>query len=122
MATIPPSVLKKLYVEGSLKAEASCFTFDLKNLVAPATIVGFHTLHVNGQPIDPEQVTVVPPNGNVVPMKEIKDQRPLHFPVGVTITLRVEDETLPPGDHELTLHTEVKEIGSLDIPISDTVE
>ncbi len=122
MATIPPSVLKKLYVEGSLRAESSCFTFDLKNLVAPATIVGFNTLQVDGEAVNPQQVTVVPPNGNVIPIEEIKQNRPLDFPVGVTITLRVDDEPLPPGHHELSLHTEVKEIGSLDIPISDTVE
>jgi hypothetical protein len=33
----------------------------------------------------------------------------------------VSGETLEPGHHDLALHVAVKEIGSLDIPISDAV-
>ena len=37
------------------------------------------------------------------------------------LTLHVSDETLEPGQHDLAVRVEVKEIGSLDIPVSDTI-
>lgn len=119
MAVIPPSMLEKLYVEGSLRAEDEGFAFDLKNLVAPAVITGFEGLDVDGRPMDPAQVTVEPPSHNPRAMDRISPRRPLHFPVGAIITLRVAGQTLHPGRHELTVHLEVKEIGPLDVPISD---
>ena len=121
MPVIPPTVLKKLYVEGSLRLEDSGFAFDLKNLIAPATITEVEGLDVDGEAIDDSLVAVVPPSGNSRPISQISSGTPLHFPVGVVVTLRVASEPLELGQHELTLHLTVKEIGSLDIPISDTV-
>ncbi|MEE8392103.1 MAG: hypothetical protein V3S14_15085 [Anaerolineae bacterium] len=48
MPAIPPFVLKKLYVKGSLRAEADGFALDLKNSIAPASIVAFTGLDVDG--------------------------------------------------------------------------
>lgn len=121
MPVIPPTVLKKLYLEGSLRLEDNGFAFDLKNLIAPATITQVEGLEVDGESIDDSLVTIVPPSGNSRPIGQISPGTPLHFPVGVVVTLRVASEALEPGQHELILHLEMKEIGSLDIPISDTV-
>lgn len=118
MSTIPPFVLKKLYVEGSLRDEGESFAFDLKNLVAPATITAFDGLIVDGKAIDTAQVTLVPSEGNPRSMDRISKRSPLDFPIGAAVTLRVE-ETLEPGPHKLILRVSVKEIGSLDIPVSD---
>jgi hypothetical protein len=121
MPIIPPTVLKKLYVEGSLRLVDGGFAFDLKNLIAPATITSVESLEVDGEKIDDSQVTIVPPSGNARPIERISSARPLDFPVGVVVTLHVSDETLEPGKHDLTLHLDVKEIGSLDIPVSDII-
>lgn len=121
MPVIPPSVLKKLYVKGSLRPEDQGFAFDLKNLIAPATITEIDGLDVDGEAIDDSMVTIVPPSGNSRAADRISSGRPLHFPVGVVVSLHVAAEPLEPGQHELTLHVKVKEIGSLDIPISDAV-
>jgi len=121
MPVIPPTVLKKLYVKGSLRPEDRGFAFDLKNLIAPATITDVESLDVDGESIEASLVTVVPPSGNSRRIDQISSGTPLHFPVGVVVTVRVASETLEPGEHELVLHMKVKEIGSLDIPISDTV-
>jgi len=122
MPVIPPPVLKKLYVGGSLRLEDEGFAFELKNLIAPATIIEITGLSVDGEAVDESQVTVVPPSGNSRSADRISSGRPLHFPVGLVVTIQIADESLEPGEHELTLHVEVKEIGSLQIPISDTVQ
>jgi hydroxymethylglutaryl-CoA reductase (NADPH) len=121
MPVIPPTVLKKLYVKGSLRPDDGGFAFDLKNLIAPATITELKGLDVDGEPIDGSSLTIVPPSGNSRPADRISPGRPLEFPVGVVVTLRVAAEPLDPGHHDLALHVEIKEIGSLEIPISDTV-
>lgn len=121
MPVIPPTVLKKLYVEGSLRLEDGGFAFDLKNLIAPATITRVESLEVDGEKVDDSQVVIVPPSGNGRPIERISSGRPLSFPVGVVVTLHVSGETLEPGEHDLTLHVDVKEIGPLDIPVSDCI-
>ncbi|MGD2176372.1 MAG: hydroxymethylglutaryl-CoA reductase [Anaerolineae bacterium] len=121
MPVIPATVLKKLYVKGSLRVKEGGFVFDLKNLIAPATITGIEGLELDGEKVDDSQVTIVAPSGGSRPVGHISSGRPLQFPVGVVVTLHVSDETLEPGQHDLAVRVEVKEIGLLDIPVSDTI-
>jgi hydroxymethylglutaryl-CoA reductase (NADPH) len=121
MTVIPPTVLKKLYVKGSLRAQDDGFAFDLKNLIAPATITSIEGLKVDGEKVEDSRVTIVSPSGSSRPIGQVSPGTPLQFPVGVVITLLVSDETLEPGQHDLAVRLGVKEIGSLDIPVSDTI-
>ncbi len=121
MPAIPPFVLKKLYVKGSLRVEDDGFALDLKNTIAPANVTAFTGLDMDGQTTDPAQVTLVPPGGNPRSMSEVSAQAPLLFPVGATVTLRVAGKILEPGSHELIIHIVVQEVGPLDIPISGTL-
>jgi len=121
MPAIPPFILKKLYVRGSLHTEGDGFAFDIENTIAPATITAFTALDVDGQAMDAAQVTLVPPGGNPRPMSEVSDQAPLHFPIGATVTLRATGKVLDPGPHELVIHVVVQEVGPLDIPVSDAL-
>jgi hypothetical protein len=121
MPAIPPFVLRKLYVKGSLRAEDDGFTLELKNTIAPATITAFTGLDVDGQATDPAQVTLVQPSGSPRLMSAVSAQAPLLFPVGEIVPLRVAHKTLEPGPHELIIHVVVQEVGPLDIPVSDTL-
>ena len=121
MPAIPPFVLRKLYVKKSLRAEGDGFALDLKNTIAPATITAFTGLDVDGQAMDPAQVTLVPPSGNPRSIDKVSTEAPLTFPIGATVTLRVAGETLGAGPHELITHVVVQEVGPLAIPISDTL-
>jgi hydroxymethylglutaryl-CoA reductase (NADPH) len=119
MPTIPPFLLKRLYVKGSLRAENDGFTVALKNVIAPATMVGVVGLEVDGRTVTPSRVTLVVPNGNVRPADDVSHKAPVVFPVGAIVTLRVADQSLEPGSHEIIVHVVVKEVGPLGIPISD---
>lgn len=121
MPAIPPFVLKKLYVKGSMRAEGDGFALELKNSIAPGTITAFTGLDVDGQPVDSALINVVPPGGEPRAMDEISDQAPLHFGIGATVTLHIAGKTLEPGPHELVIHVVVQEVGLLDIPVSDTL-
>jgi len=119
MPAIPPFLLKKLYVKGSLRTEEDGLALDLQNVIAPGTITAFAGLNVDGQAIDLAQVTVIPPSGNPRSMGEISAQATLLFPVGAKVTLRVSGKTLEPGPHELVIRVVVQDVGLLDIPVSD---
>ena len=121
MPAIPPFILKKLYVKGSLRAEDDGFTLDLKNSIAPAVIVAFTGLDVDGQPVPPSQITITPPSGEWRAASDVSADAPLPFPASATITLRSAGQTLDPGPHELAIHVVVQDVGPLNLPISDTL-
>jgi hypothetical protein len=121
MPAIPPFVLKKLYVKGSLRTEGDGFTLDLNNSIAPAVILACAGLDVDGQPVPPIQITIIPPNGEPRLANNISAESPLPFPADATITLHAADHALNPGPHELAIHVIVQYVGPLDIPISDTL-
>ena len=119
MPAIPPFLLRKLYVKGSLRTEEDGFALDLQNVIAPGTITALTGLDVDGQAMDLAQVTVIPPSGSPRSMGEISTQATLLFPVGANVTLRVSGKTLEPGPHELVIRVVVQDVGPLDIPVSD---
>ena len=121
MPAIPSFVLKKLYVEGSLRTEDDGFALELKNVIAPGTIAAFTGLDLDGQTIDPTQITLISQNGNARPAGEVSTQALLQFPVNAAVTVRVAGQPLEPGPHELVIHIVVQEVGPLDIPVADTV-
>lgn len=121
MPAIPPFVLKKLYVKGSLRTEKDGFAFDLKNTIAPAAITTFAGLDVDGVRLTQPQVTIIPSAGQPRAMGDISVETPLHLPLNATITLHVTGEALGPELHRLAVHIVVQEVGPLEIPIADTL-
>ncbi|MCX7682270.1 MAG: hypothetical protein N2508_09980 [Anaerolineae bacterium] len=123
MPFIPPILLQKLYVKGSLRLVEGGFAFDLRNTIAPATIIGIDALEVDGRAIDivPEAITIQPEQGTPRNLKEISRQKPVYFSIYKVITVHVAGQSLSAGPHKLVVRVNVKEVGPIDIPISDTV-
>lgn len=121
MPAIPPILLKKLYVQGSLRAQGDGFALDLHNPIAPGTIVSLRGLELDGQSVPLGQVTVVQPNGEARPAAGITPQSPLQFPQGATFTLQAAGIALGRGDHRLSIRVVVQDVGPLEIPVSDRV-
>ncbi len=121
MPAIPPMLLKKLYVRGSLQATEEGFTLALKNTLAPAVISGFKGLKLNGQPVQLDGVSLLPPDEPARAAESVTPQAPLQFPLGATFTIRASGMTLSPGRHSLNITVEVQDVGKLDVPIQDRV-
>ena len=119
MPAIPPFILKKLYVRGSLQAGEEGFTLALKNTIAPGTILGLKGLELDGRAVPLEQVTVVSEAGDARPIGEVSSAAPLSFPVGATFHLRVTGVPLEPGSHDLKISVVVQDVGPLEIPVAD---
>lgn len=120
MPTIPGTLLKKLYVKGSLKNTESGFEFTLKNTLAPGAIVGIRTLVVDGEKVDGSRVEVAF-GGKTWTLDQISVQNPLDFAVNLVVTVRVKGGPLAAGQHRILIVPNTKEVGELDIEIADAV-
>jgi hydroxymethylglutaryl-CoA reductase (NADPH) len=121
MPAIPPILLKKLYVKGSLRAEGDGFALDLQNPIAPGVILGLKALKVDGAAVDLAQAAVALPDGQSRPAAAISPEAPLEFPLGATFALRVVGFPLQSGSHRLEIRVVVRDVGPLDIPVTDAL-
>ncbi len=119
MPAIPPAILKKLYVKNSLRPEGDGFVLSLQNSIAPGVIQGFKGLTLDGKAVPLDQVVIIQPDGASVPASAISEQSPILFPVGATVTLKVSGTPLAAGNHQIGIRVVVKDIGPLEIPVTD---
>ncbi|NLE77365.1 MAG: hypothetical protein GX605_11520 [Chloroflexi bacterium] len=118
MPVIPAFMLKKLYVQGSLANTPDGFSLALKNTLAQGTIVGMRPLVVDGREYPPDSITVTIA-GLSVSAAKVGKQTPHAFPIGVTATLQVQAEPLVHGEHSLAITVETREVGELNIEVTD---
>ena len=119
MPTIPPFMLKQLYVKGSLRNTADGFTLTLRNNLAAATLIGIDLAVDNTQVDHAGLAIVVGPTRT--PAAMITTETPLRFETGVPTTVEVQGAPLPPGEHKLTFLATTREIGAVTIEVSDSV-
>ncbi len=111
---IPPSVLRQLYVQGSLTNVEGGLAFRLRNNLAPATVLGME-ISVDGEPAGDFEVRS---GGRTIGAGELGSG---------TLTFRVRDEaeifvrgrTLAPGRHRVELKVRTKEWGVLAFDFED---
>ncbi|NOX62233.1 MAG: hypothetical protein GXP42_09865 [Chloroflexi bacterium] len=116
---IPTALLKRFYVKGSLHNSEDGFEFRLKNTIAPATVVSFGPIEVDGEPFGPDQVVITASRPRTANTITAKAPLPLHM--GKTVTLRVLGPPLTPGSHEIAVHAVTREVGPVIIEIDDSV-
>ncbi|MGI8589228.1 MAG: hypothetical protein ACR2M0_16325 [Chloroflexia bacterium] len=121
MPTIPTGMLKQLYRRGSLRNVAGGWEFTMRNSLASATLVGIGVA-CNGVELDTGTVRVVQPEAGMErSAAEISAEEPLRFPVGVDTVIRVAGPSLPRGTHTLAVRADTREIGTVTIPVQDTL-
>ena len=121
-AMIPTFLLKKLYVKGSFKNNADGFELTLRNTLAPGTLLGFSPLQIDGRDIPLDRVLIIVNDAPPRRASDISLATPSPFPLNGTVTIRVEDQPLPPGAHRVTVEVNTQEAGALKIDAEDTIE
>ncbi len=120
MPYVPPALLKKLYLKGSLANTGEGFSFKLKNTLAPGTITSFRGIEVDGKPCPLEDVYLITP-GLERQAAEVGARKPFLLQINQEVTMLVKGVTLEPGPHRITVKVTTKEVGDLDIPVEDEV-
>ena len=121
MDFIPTYMLKRIYVEGSLKNVDCGFEFQMTNNIAPGTLTGLKKIEVDGKVIEADKIMVGKKEATMK-ASECSYQKPIYFNMGDVLVIRALGETLPPGKHDLVLTVSVAEIGNVNVPISDTIQ
>lgn len=112
LVKIPPDILKKLYVKDSLKNIEDGFQFELRNVLADATIVGPIKISIDDKDIDPGRIKLVIEE-NEINSKDISSEKPVIFRIKKVVKIKVKDEKLEPGSHNIRLETATREYGNL---------
>ena len=111
--SIPEFVLRKLVLPGSLKRTPSGFKFIIHNTFAPATITRFG-LTIDGNAIDPSQITMCETGGTVKHALECTSENPLLIPVNIDILITANSMT-PLG--KIGVKAVTKEVGPIEFVI-----
>jgi hypothetical protein len=115
---IPTYMLAKVYVKGSLKNNENGFELAVQNVVDSATLVGIGPLVVDGTSYPPEAITLVSSRGEWRG-DALSYRNPAPFSFGAQARVLVQGHTLPPGEHSLTLTTQVGEAGRVQFTVKD---
>ncbi len=106
---IPEFILRKLVVPGSLKKKGSGFTFIINNTFAPATIQKFELLN-DGSLIPPVSISFSTANTETQKGSHINSENPLLTPVGVEISVNVDNQPLT---DRIVVKAMTKEVGEI---------
>jgi|SRR5579859_563764 len=129
MPTIPAAMLKQLYQRGSLRNTEgntegnieSGWQFTMRNHLAAAQLVGIGLI-CDGAAIPAAAISVAPSGAEAATAAgAITAEAPLRFAVGVDTVVRVAGPHLNPGPHTLSIQAHTREIGTVTIPVQDTV-
>jgi len=114
-----PEMLRRMYVQGSLRNKDEGFTFQVKNQIDSGSMSGIAKVAVDGEERSLEGATVQI-GDKVRPASEISWSRPLYVPYGATLTVYIPGK-LEAGEHTINLQINVPELGRISMPITDTI-
>lgn len=121
MTIIPNFLLKRLYVNGSLRATNEGVAFDVKNTIGPGMLTRIHRVLLNDLEVMGEHIKVLL-EGNEVPASHLSDENPLAIFLNQTLTCVLTGvHQLQEGINKLTVELTSKEAGFVSITVNDTV-
>ena len=121
MVSVPGFLLKRLYVNQSLKNTPDGFEFHLTNRLGSGYAHEVHPLTVDGIALSRDS-TVFDLDGDVIGFSEVSRERTLTLALNKTIVVRVQGTRLEPGARKIGMGFDVPGLGSLYFDFTDVVE
>ncbi|MGC9118469.1 MAG: hydroxymethylglutaryl-CoA reductase [Thermoproteus sp.] len=113
---LPASVLRQLYVQGSLRNGPDGTEFKLRNMLAPATIVDLR-ISVDDAAVPKDKIEVVTSSGRY-PAAQL-EQQGYKFSVRDEVTVVLKGLTLGSGPHKIEIKAKTREWGELSFDVTD---
>ncbi len=113
---IPEFILRKLIVPGSFNVTREKISFRLINNFAPATITSFLIL-IDNLPLPKEKLLITSSAFSPINAGEIMAEKPLAMPVGIEITVTIEE---PDHPGLISLVIDSKEAGELFFSLEES--
>jgi alpha-galactosidase len=121
MPALPNFILKRLYVKDSLLDTPEGCLFSLRNLIGTGTLIGITGLDIDGGSHPPETLSVLLPDGECRKGGAVSPESPIALASGAAVCIRADGVRLAKGLHSLRLRLLTREMGSLEIAVSDVV-
>lgn len=120
MVSIPPFLLRRLYVKGSLRRTEDGFEFQLRNQLGSGYARQMLPLKVNGQEVPLEQCSFSV-DGKETPFTQVTPEQPFTLALNRTTTVKVRGISLEPGAHKVVVGFVVQGFGPLAFDFTDAV-
>lgn len=118
---VPDFLVGRFYVRGSLRNTASGFALEAYNEMGDGMLVGFGRVAVDGLEIDPGRITADRRDGTSIAAGSISRMSPIAVRRGDSVTVHVAGERLSPGGHRLEVTIVERDLGVLEMAITDPV-
>lgn len=117
---VPPFLLRRLYVKGSLKNVDDGFEFQLSNTLGSGYAQAMLPLAVDGEELAPERSFFFV-DGRKIPFTDVTEAQPFTLAMNTTTVIRAEGRTLTPGPHRIRIGFVVLGLGPMEFEVTDTV-
>ena len=118
---LPPFILKRLYIKGSLENVDDGFRFKIINKISDATCTAMKPIKVSGieYPLD---ATLISSGGAEVHGSEISEANSFPIKAKIDIEIYVKGSQLPAGEHTIEIGLTTTQTGKITFDVTDTLE
>ena len=120
MISVPGFLLRRLYVNGSLKNAAGGFEFELRNSLGSGYSQKVWPLKVDGDELQATRSYFIV-DGKETAFSEVSPDNTFSLEVNKTITIWTDGVALEPGVHTIEMGFDVPGIGTMKFDFTDEV-
>lgn len=120
---VPPFLLRRLYVKGSLKNTQEGFQFRLSNILGSGYAEALLPLSVDGEEVAAGDATFTVEGESDVPtpFAAVTAEQPFTLEMNKTTVIHVRGRTLAPGEHRIAMGFVVVGLGEMAFEVADEV-
>ncbi len=117
---VPSALLRRFYVEGSLRNRRGGFELRLSNRLAPGTLLGIGPLIVDGRLYAGDDL-LLQTRKSLRPAANVSPEHPFDWPLKMELTLVGMGAELKPGPHSITIGLWLRETSQVTLTIEDSL-
>lgn len=118
---VPPFLLRRLYVKGSLKNTEDGFRFELRNVLGAGYAEDLLPLSIDGEEVPEDDASFVVEGELDGPtlFSAVSAEQPFTLALNKTTTISVSGRTLAPGEHRISMGFVVVGLGEMALEVGD---
>ncbi len=119
---VPGFMARQVYLAGSLRNEPGGFRLQARNGIGDGVLIGIGRIRVDEQAIDSRQITAQRDGEDAIYQAvDISPERPVIFRRGDVVTFHVAGWQLEPGEHDLEVELDERNLGRLIVAVRDAL-
>lgn len=117
---VPSALLRRFYVEGSLRNRRDGFELRLSNRLAPGTLLGIGPLTVDDRLCTGDDL-LLQTRKSLRPAANVSPEHPFDWSLKMELTLVGLGPALSAGPHSVTIGLRLRETGQVTLTIEDSL-